>query len=292
MDARAKQRLGGADFPDRSVHVSSEIAEVPGHRIGQGPLGLSPNEFVGIEFRSVGREAMDTETGMPLDKNLNASALVDGAAIPEQDHGSSQMLQEIAEEAHHFQPRNVGAVEPSIEAHSLAGWGDRKSRDGRQAQPLVQVPQLRCSAAGRPGVTDVGDEQEPTFVEEHQMGSLLKGVFLYAAIGNASNGQWRLRRAPAPGAGASGRSSPVAPSIARRVPDGSELGTVEQSGVRSEAASIRLLSSRRPAGQRPDVEPVALFETPRVAGVVPGWVVDAGRLCLPADGLGTIGLLN
>jgi len=91
VNARAKQRLGGADFPDRSVHVSPEIAKAPWRRIGQGPLGLSRNEFVGIEFRSVGRETMDAEAGMPPDEILNASALVDGAAIPEQGHGSPQV---------------------------------------------------------------------------------------------------------------------------------------------------------------------------------------------------------
>ncbi len=131
MNAGAKQRLGGSDFPDRTVHVSSENAEVPGRRIGQGPLGLSPNEFVGIEFRGIGREAMDAEAGMPPDEILNTSAPVDRAAVPEQDHGSPQVLQEMAEEAHHFQPRDVEAVEPRIEAHGSAGWGDRKGGDGR-----------------------------------------------------------------------------------------------------------------------------------------------------------------
>lgn len=211
MNAGPKQRLGGADFPDRSMHASSEITEVPGRRIGQGSLGLSPNEFVGIEFWSVGREPIDPETGMPLDESFDASAPVDGAAVPEQDHGSPQVLQEMAQEANHFKPRDVGAVEPRIEAHSSAGRGDRKGRDGRQTQPFVQVPQLRRLSTGRPGVTNVGDEQEPTFVEEDQMRFPAKGVFLYVAIGSVSNGRWLPRRAPTPVAEASGRSSPVAP---------------------------------------------------------------------------------
>lgn len=130
MNTRAEQCLGSSEFADRSVHVTSEMAQALGRRIGQGPLGLSPNEFIGIEFRSVGREAVDAQAGMPPDEILNASAPVDGTAVPEQDHGSAQVPQEMAEEADHFQPRDVGAVESRIEAHSSAGGGDRKGGDG------------------------------------------------------------------------------------------------------------------------------------------------------------------
>lgn len=292
MNAGPKQRLGGADFPDRSTHASVEFPEASGRRVGQSPLGLGPNEFVGVEFRSVCRESVDTEPGMPLDKNFDTSASVDGTAVPEQDHGSPQVLQEMAQEANHFQPRDIGAMEPRIETHSSAGWRDRKGGDGRQAEPFVQVPQLRRPATGCPGVTNVGDEQEPTFVEEDQMRPPAKGVFLYAATGSVSSERWLLRRVPVPVAEASDRSSPVAPSVARRVLGDSEPGTVGQSSVRSEAASTHPWNNRRRGGRPPSAGPAELSERRTSAEASPEWVEGARRSCLPADGLGPSGRPN
>jgi hypothetical protein len=292
MKARPKQRLGGADVPDCSIHVSVELPEASGRRVGQSPFGLGPNEFVGIEFRSVCRESVDAEPGMPPDKNPDTAVSVDGAAVPEQDHRSPQVLQEMAQETDHFQSGDVGTMEPRIEPHSSADGRDRKGGDGRQTQPFVQVPQLWRPATRRPGVAEVRNEQEPTFVEKSQMGSLLKGVFLYAATGNASNGRWRPRRVRAPVAGASGTSSPAAPSVARRAPGGSEPGTVGRSGVRSEGVSTHPWNNRQREDRRPGARPAASSGAVSAGEAVLAWVWNAKRLGLPSDGTEPSGQLS
>ena len=285
MNTRPEQRLRASDLPDRPMYSFSEVLKVLGSRVGQSPFGLGPDELIGVELWSVGRERIDVEARVPLDKEADEGAAMDRPAIPQQNDVTSQVTEQMPEEADDLQTRDVGSVKPRVESHPTPAGRDGEAGDGRDAEPFIPVPELGRLSPGSPRVTDVRDEQEPTFVEEDQMRFPLKGVFLYAASGNASSGRWPLRRAPKPVAGASGKSSPVAPLAARHARDGSAHRTVGQSDGRFEAASTHRWNNPPPVGRLPSAESTEAFGTQKAAAAAREWLGHARPLCLPACAL-------
>ena len=279
MKTRPEQRLRASDLPDRPMHSPLEILEVLGSRVGQGPFGLGPDKFIGVELWSVGRKRVDMEARMPLDKDADEGTAMDRTAIPQQNDVTSQMLEQMPEEADDLQAGEVGRVKPGVESQPAPAGRDGEAGD---AEPLAPMPELGRLSPGSPRVTDVRDEQEPTFVDEHQMRFPPKGVFLYAATGSASSGRWPLRCAPGPAAEASGRSSPVAPSAARHARDDNESRTAGQSGGRFEAASTHRWNNPLPVGRLPNAESTEAFGTQRVSEAALEWVGHARLPCLPA----------
>jgi hypothetical protein len=80
------------------------------------------------------------------------------------------------------------------------------------------MPKVRRVPDGRPSLAHVGNQQEAAFVDQDEMGTSVRGVFLTGAIRPASTARWRLRRAGARAVLASANSSPgrVATAPTRR----------------------------------------------------------------------------
>ena len=158
MNTRPEQRLRAPDFPDRPMHSFPEVLEVLGSRVGQSPFGLGPDELIGVELWSVGRERVDVEARMPLDKDADEGTAMDRTAVPQQNDVTSQVSEQMPEEADDLQAGDVGRVKPRVEPHPMSGGRDRKAGDGRDAEPLVPMPELRRLSPGSPCVTDVRNE--------------------------------------------------------------------------------------------------------------------------------------
>src|SRR5207249_4633050 len=73
-------------------------------------------------------------------------------------------------------------------------------RDRRDFVAAIPMPDDRRVAEGRPGAPDVGNQQEATFVEEHQMGVQALRVFFTATQryrvqrAMAASSRWTTRR--------------------------------------------------------------------------------------------------
>jgi len=81
--------------PAREVRqVVEEGVDVKGAAVGELVLEKLPRELVRIELGGVGGEAFDMETRMAGEHLPHVRAAVDGAAIPEQDDGASEMAQQ------------------------------------------------------------------------------------------------------------------------------------------------------------------------------------------------------
>jgi hypothetical protein len=154
---------------------------VLGGAIGQLLLRVGPHKLVGVELGRVGRKGVDVKPRPAPKEFVHESALVDGAAVPEEDHLPAQVPQEVPEKPDDLHPREVGGMEVDVEPQATIGRGHREGRDGGDPVAPVAVAQEGGAAAGRPGPTDVRDEQEPAFVEEREMGATSSGVFLYGA---------------------------------------------------------------------------------------------------------------
>ena len=158
-----------------------ERPDVLGGAIGQRLLGVRPHKLVRVELGRVGGEGVDVEPG-PAPKELaHDPALVDGASVPEEDHLPPEVPQEVPEKADDLHAGDVGGVEVDIQPQAAIGRRHREGRDGGDPVAPVAVAQEGGKAAGRPGLRDVRDEQEPAFVEEREMGPTSSGVFLYGA---------------------------------------------------------------------------------------------------------------
>lgn len=156
---------------------------------------MCPNEFIRVEFRSIGWKPIDVEPLMPFDKGLHFSPPVNGATIPEEEDKAAKMLKHIPEKEPNLRPGDVGHVERDEQAHSLALRRNRDRGDRGNPVAFVAVPVDGSIARGRPCLADVGNEHEPAFIKEHEMGPKFLRFFLYAAMSSFSSARWRLRLA-------------------------------------------------------------------------------------------------
>ena len=210
MDTRPEQPLGLPQPLERTVDELLEVAQIRGDAIGHRPLEMVPHELIGIELRCVSRERRGPQARMRAEKRFDHGALMGSPAIPEQDHVTSQVPEELAQESGHFRgPDVLLGMEPGVQRDASSLRRDAESRDGRNLVPVPGAAQPGGLPPGRPGARDVRDQQEATLIEEHQMGPTPFGVFLYAATGNASNERFLPRFFGARGALASGSSIPA-----------------------------------------------------------------------------------
>lgn len=162
--------------------------------IGQGTLEGIPDEFIRVELRGVSGEPVTRQPGMLSDKILDCGSFMRGTAVPEQYHGPSQMLEQMAEELSDFRRLDVSVrMKTGIESDSFSVRGDTDGRDSRNLIPLVWTTQDRSLSPWCPCSEYVRNEQEPTFVEKHQMSSEFSGFFLYSAMWFFSNTQLPVR---------------------------------------------------------------------------------------------------
>lgn len=133
---------------------------------------------------------------------------VDGSPIPQQDHRTVKMPEQVSEEGSDIQPGEIPGARLDIKGQSPSFRGHGQRTDGRNSVPLAEmVKEGRLSFRG-PGAGDVGNEQKAAFIEKDQMGPKSFGVFLYGASGTASNQRSPLRSFAKPGVRVSGNSTP------------------------------------------------------------------------------------
>jgi hypothetical protein len=200
--------LGASESANGTPQLSPQLCEIVGGAICQGLVGAGPDVLGGIEFRSIGREAVHSYPGVSGEEGRDFATAVNAAAIPQEVHGAAQMAEQMLEERADIEPREVAGLPAEVEGHAAPPGRDAQPGTDRQAVAAVAVAQIRGLALGGPGPTDVGDEQEPAFVDEDQMGATSSGVFLSGASLPASTARWQPRPAPRPAARASGNSSP------------------------------------------------------------------------------------
>jgi len=102
---------------------------------------------------------------------------VDRPLIPHQDHRTAQVSKQVAEKRSDIEPGEIPGPAVEIEGQPASFRGDREGADDRDAVLLVEVIDDRSPASRRPGATDVGNEQEPAFVQEDEMGPKCALVF-------------------------------------------------------------------------------------------------------------------
>jgi hypothetical protein len=133
---------------------------------------------------------------------------VDGAPIPQQDHGALEMLEQLFEKRANIQTVKIPLPKPEVERQASPLRRHRQRIDGGNPVLFVEVIEDRGLPSRSPCTTDIGNEQEARFIDEDQMGPKSFGFFLYGATGKPSNEQSLSRSFVKPGALVSGNSIP------------------------------------------------------------------------------------
>ena len=198
---------------------------------------------------------------MVFDPLLNLPATMNGSAIPEQNHRSPEMPEQMLKERLDIQACEIAGAKLKIERQPPSFGGQRQGADRRDPVLFVAIVNDRRFPFGGPGAGHVGDEQETGFIEEDQMGATSLGVFLYAASGTASNGRSPLRPVAGPGAPVSGNSTPCLEVPARHGWGGTECETASGSTERSVSRSTGRSDGRRPRGLPEDASSTAVSDS-------------------------------
>lgn len=229
MDAGPQQFLGPANSVDRTAQLRSERCNVRGSTVGESVFCLGPDELIWIEFWSIGGKTMNLKSLMVANEISDDDAPVDCAAIPEKHHRATQVPQKVAQESDDLHACDVARVEAEIQSETFSGWGHGDAGDDGNPIPLIVLLENRSLPDGRPGFTDVRDEEEAALVEKDEMGPKFSGFFLNAAKCFSSRERWLSRPAAKPAAPASDRSIPSPASPATRGLDGSVSRNVSRS---------------------------------------------------------------
>lgn len=207
---------------DGAAEAASEFGDVLGSPIGESILGFGPDELLRIDLWRVRRKAEDMKPPVPAKEFFDDDALVDGAAVPEQHHLSTQMAEQVLQESDDLHAGDVLAVETEVKPKALARRRYSEGGDCRNPIPPVAVPEDRGLSDRCPGLADVRDEEKSALVEECEMGPKCSGFFLYSATRVSSNGRWLSRPSAWRAVPASAKSIQSPPSPARDGRGGSE----------------------------------------------------------------------
>lgn len=127
---------------------------------------MGPNVFNRIEFGSIAGERINVKPEGPLQESFDVFPFVDTASIPDQEHVSAQMTQQMPQVSDDLGPGDVIGVEADIKSETSAVGRHGKASDGRDFIAPIAVAQDRRAARRGPGSTNVRDEQESALIEE------------------------------------------------------------------------------------------------------------------------------
>lgn len=176
-DAGAEAARGATKAGERTDDRAEQGEHVVGTPVRQLGFRARPDPFVGIELRRVGREIGQAESWVLLEAGSHDRPAVNGAVVPDDDDGTSQMTQQGAQEVTRVRCPEILAMQLEIEPAAPPRRTEREPRDDRHAIMCLPVAQDRRLAARRPGAAHGGDQEEARFVDEDEVGPQPRGVF-------------------------------------------------------------------------------------------------------------------
>lgn len=184
-DEVAEQGLIGSDGQQCLLGTSAQGLSVSGGEVGKRiHLGMTPDQFDGVEFRRVPGEQMDMNTMAMLSEPLGRwSAAMSGQAIPDEIHRSPKMPAELLQEMPDCLAIVVGVgQETKVAAHPATFGRDGERGDhGHLAPRAAALGQHRGHSARRPAAPHERGHQEARFIAEDERRTPVGSVFLPAA---------------------------------------------------------------------------------------------------------------
>ena len=200
------------------------------------------------------------------------------------------MFEQFFEKRTNIQAVKIPCPEPEIKHKALPFRRNRQCTDGGNPILFIQIAENRSVPFRSPGTTDIRNEQEARFIDEHQMGPKSFGVFLYGATGKLSNGQSLSRPFVTRGARVSGNSiSSLEGAATHDSGDTGRQSTSRWSG-QSDSTSKGLSDTLRPEDPTTEFPRVSSCRSETAWADVPESPLNAGPWTRPSGTLGTIGI--
>ncbi len=177
-------------------------------------------------------------------KISDQGAFVDWTTVPQHNHMSSQMSQQITKEPNHLNPGEVLGMEADIQSQTFPLGRNRDAGDGGDFVPPVAMSEKRRLTDWRPGLANIRDKQKAGFIEKCQMGP--KFLSFYLAIPASSIWLSLARPSGWLAARASSNSTPAKPLTSKHLLSSSWPQNVSLSARRYALRSIGLCCNLPP----------------------------------------------
>src|ERR1039457_7445226 len=183
----------GGDQGGAAAHVAKcvagsvfQLGEVLGAGVGKFVvLGVAPDVFGGIQFRSVGGQVLDVDAALLRGHELlHYAAAMCGQPVPYQQQLSGNVPQQVFEKRHHLPSADRSGIQPEVEIPQ------RDARDDRKRLPVKVILQPWRVASPRPRAATVRPLAQSAFVEKDDRSPLFLGFFLMS--GQVTFFQWRM----------------------------------------------------------------------------------------------------
>lgn len=248
--------------------VSTQVVDVFRDPVGKvAVFRLRPYELDGIKLGRIRRQPSGLKPRTSAALHLGSRRSMGVQPIPNQEHGSPQMVMNGPEKSHQISRVTVMVQHVVVQAEAVRPGGDGQGANHRQA--IMPVPGItdRGLPHRSPNLASQRLQQEATFIEKNNASFAFNSLFLAEATRPGAIARWRFHLVRALDVRASGRSSRVdAGSYRHNRPD-TPCGTAAQSALLHAGNSIRGWES--PSDPHPRSRP-----RPNVCGppasIVPG----------------------
>lgn len=225
------------------------------------PLEIAPYAFLRIQLRRIGRKRVYRQSAVSLDETLHHFGSMGCDPIPQHDHISSKMNQDVSQKSKYFLLRNVGIRVPmKIESQASALGRNRQPADtGDFFVASRAMMENRRLAFGSPGAFDRRKHAKAAFVHKYEMSPFTSGVFLYVANLWLTSEQSPFRLVRSHVSPASDKTSPVRPEVVGYDRRDNERRNVVRSPGRCGGKSTSRWKNREPADLSAVASPRASF---------------------------------
>ena len=177
MDASPKTALGSLDISKCAEKMATHRCDVVGATVGESAFGVGPDRFVGVELRGVGRKAFEMQSRKPATDFSNPFSFVNAGVVPNHDDVPAEVAQQVPEELADLVVPDVLRMALEVQADAPTPGSQRDARDhGDAIMPVAMMNDGRL-AAGSPGLSHRGNQEEARLVDEDDVGTQPRSVF-------------------------------------------------------------------------------------------------------------------
>ena len=124
VDASAKAAGGLLDVSKRAAKATVQRGDVVWTTVGETPFGVSPDGFVGVELRSIGRKVFEMQPGELTADFSNSFSFVNARVVPDDEDVPAKVAQQVPEEFADLVVPDVLRVTPEVQADAPTPGSD------------------------------------------------------------------------------------------------------------------------------------------------------------------------
>src|SRR5579863_8699769 len=139
VETGPEELLTSSYSPHRVSEPCFKVCKVLRCAISEGAVGLIPNVFRRVELGGIGRKLLDMESGMVEKELLDFFPPVDSSSIPQQDHRTVKVPEQLFEEGSDIQAGEIAGARLDIKGQPPSFRRHGKGADGRNSVLLVKM---------------------------------------------------------------------------------------------------------------------------------------------------------